>query len=142
MEVSTLCWKLLNTIAENLGLNSNIFEKMFRENAQAVRMNFYPPYPRPNLVLGLSAHSDGSALTVLLQDDDCVGLQILQKNQWIFVEKIPDALVINIGNSLDVLANGEYKSVEHRAVTDRNKERLSMVIFHAPSFEVKLGPLP
>ncbi|XP_057866446.1 codeine O-demethylase [Cryptomeria japonica] len=141
MEVSKLCWKLLSAIAENLGLNSNIFEEIFGENVQAVRMNFYPPCPRPDLVLGLSAHSDGSALTVLLQDDDCVGLQILKQNQWISVDPISDALVINIGDTLEVLANGEYKSVEHRAVTNGNKERLSIATFHAPSYDVELGPL-
>ncbi|GLJ46205.1 hypothetical protein SUGI_0973550 [Cryptomeria japonica] len=142
MEVSRLCRKLLSAIAENLGLNSNIFEEIFGENVQAVRMNLYPPCPRPDLVLGLSAHSDGSALTVLLQDDDSVGLQILNQNQWVSVEPIPDALVINIGDTLEVLTNGEYKSVEHRAVTNRNKERLSIVTFHAPSYDVELGPLP
>ncbi|GLJ26834.1 hypothetical protein SUGI_0524210 [Cryptomeria japonica] len=142
MEVSRLCWTLLSAIAENLGLNSNIFEEMFGGNVQAVRMNFYPPCPRPDLVLGLSAHSDGSALTVLLQDDECVGLQILKQNQWISVEPIPGALVINIGDTLEVLTNGEYKSVEHRVVTNRNNERLSIVTFHAPSYDVELGPLP
>ncbi|GLJ46208.1 hypothetical protein SUGI_0973610 [Cryptomeria japonica] len=141
-EVSTLCWKLLSIIAETLGLNSNIFKEIFGENVQAVWMNFYPPCPRPDLVLGLSAHSDGSALTVLLQDDECVGLQILNQNQWISVEPIPDALVINIGDTLEVLTNGRYKSVEHRAVTNINKERLSIVTFHAPSYDVDLGPLP
>ncbi|GLJ46207.1 hypothetical protein SUGI_0973590 [Cryptomeria japonica] len=67
-------------------------------------------------------HSDGSALTVLLQYDDCVGLQIFKQNKWISVEPIPDALVINIGDTLEVLTNGEYESVEHRAVTNGNKE--------------------
>ncbi|XP_059067884.1 codeine O-demethylase-like [Cryptomeria japonica] len=87
-------------------------------------------------------HSDGSALTVLLQYDDCVGLQIFKQNKWISVEPIPDALVINIGDTLEVLANGECKTVEHRTVIYRNKERLSMVTFHAPSYDVELGPLP
>ncbi|KAH9328415.1 hypothetical protein KI387_000523, partial [Taxus chinensis] len=142
MEVMRLCLTLQNVIAENLGLMPNIFEEMFGENVQALRMNYYPPCSRPDLVLGLSAHSDGSALTVLLQDDESVGLQILNKNQWISVEPIPDALVINIGDTLEVLTNGKYKSVEHRAVTNPKKERLSIVAFHAPSYNVELGPLP
>ncbi|KAH9291952.1 hypothetical protein KI387_042856 [Taxus chinensis] len=142
IEVFRLCQHLESFIAENLGLKPNIFEEIFAENVQAQRMNLYPPCSRPDLVLGLSAHSDGSALTVLLQDDESVGLQILNKNQWISVEPIPGALVINIGDTLEVLTNGKYKSVEHRAVTNPNKERLSIVTFHAPSYNVELGPLP
>ncbi|KAH9305639.1 hypothetical protein KI387_010043, partial [Taxus chinensis] len=68
------------------------------------KQNLWPDRPllfRPDLVLGLSAHSDGSALTVLLQDDESVGLQILNKNLWISVEPIPGALVINIGDTLE-----------------------------------------
>ena len=102
MEVFKLCRKLLSIMAENLGLNPNIFVEIFGESVQAVRMNFYPPCPRPDLVLGLTAHSDGSALTVLLQDDDSVGLQILHQNQWVSVEPIEGALVINIGDTLEV----------------------------------------
>jgi isopenicillin N synthase-like dioxygenase len=75
---------------------------MFGENVQAVRMNYYPPCRRPDLVLGLSSHSDGSALTVLLQDDESTGLQILNNNRWISVEPIPNALVVNIGDTLEV----------------------------------------
>lgn len=42
---------------------------------------------------------------------------------------------------VQVLTNGRYKSVVHRAVTDKEKERLSIVTFYAPSYEVELGPM-
>ena len=71
---------------------------------QAVRMNYYPACPRPDLVLGLSPHSDGSALTVLQQGKgSSVGLQILKDGKWISVQPIPNALVINIGDTIEVL---------------------------------------
>jgi len=41
-----------------------------------------------------------------------------------------------------VLTNGKYKSVEHRAVTHKEKDRLSIVTFYAPSYEIELGPIP
>lgn len=41
-----------------------------------------------------------------------------------------------------MLTNGRYKSVEHRAVTNMVKDRLSIVTFYAPSYEVELGPMP
>jgi isopenicillin N synthase-like dioxygenase len=87
----------------NLGLRQDIFEEMFGVAVQAIRMNYYPPCQRPDLVLGLSPHSDGSALTVLQQGKgSSVGLQILQNNRWVPVQPIPTALVINIGDTIEV----------------------------------------
>lgn len=141
-EVRKLCKNLLKYIAITLGLNEDVFEEMFGVAVQAVRMNYYPACPRPDLVLGLSPHSDGSALTVLQQGKgSSVGLQILKDDAWISIQPIPNALVINIGDTLEVLTNGRYKSVEHRAVTHKEKDRLSLVTFYAPSYDIELGPL-
>ncbi|CAA3033527.1 SRG1 [Olea europaea subsp. europaea] len=141
-EIRKLCKNILKYIAISLDLNDDIFEEMFGVAVQAVRMNYYPACPRPDLVLGLSPHSDGSALTVLQQGKgNSVGLQILKDNSWIPVQPIPNALVINIGDTIEVLTNGKYKSVEHRAVTHQEKDRLSIVTFYAPSYEIELGPI-
>ncbi|KAJ8770650.1 hypothetical protein K2173_021297 [Erythroxylum novogranatense] len=141
-EVRKLCQNLLKCIAMTLDLKSTTLEEMFGEAVQAIRMNYYPPCSRPDLVLGLSPHSDGSALTVLQQGKgSSVGLQILKDNKWVGVQPFPNALVINIGDTLEVLTNGKYKSVEHRAVTHEELDRLSIVTFYAPSYEVELGPL-
>ncbi|TVU34684.1 hypothetical protein EJB05_16529 [Eragrostis curvula] len=168
-EVRALCRRLLSHIAETLALAPGTFNDMFGgEAVQAVRMNFYPPCPRPELVLGLSAHSDGSAVTVLQQDASCAGLQVRRDDAWVPVHPIPHALVINLGDSLEarkqainlhndfnlhrvracvcgcvqVLTNGRYKSVEHRAVTSEKQDRLSIVTFYAPAYDVELGPMP
>ncbi|EOY06473.1 2-oxoglutarate (2OG) and Fe(II)-dependent oxygenase superfamily protein isoform 1 [Theobroma cacao] len=142
-EIRKLCENLLKNIAVSLGLKGDVFEEMFGVAVQAVRMNYYPPCSRPDLVLGLSPHSDGSALTVLQQvKDSSVGLQILKGNTWVPVQPVPNALVINIGDTIEVLTNGKYKSVEHRAVTHKERDRLSIVTFYAPSYEIELGPMP
>lgn len=143
-EIRALCVALLAHIAETLGLASGTFDGMFggESAVQAVRMNFYPPCPRPELVLGLSAHSDGSAVTVLQQDTAAAGLQVRRAGKWVPVRPVPGALVVNLGDSLEVLTNGRYKSVEHRAVTDADHDRLSLVTFYAPAYDVDLGPLP
>ncbi|XP_068660580.1 protein LATERAL BRANCHING OXIDOREDUCTASE 1 [Aristolochia californica] len=139
--IRKLSQTLLRFIAMSLGLKPEKFNEMFGTAVQAVRMNYYPPCPRPDLVLGLSPHSDGSALTVLQQSMGSVGLQILKGNTWLPVLPICNALVINIGDTIEVLTNGRYKSVEHRAVTNKDKDRLSIVTFYAPSYEIELGPL-
>ncbi|KAL5541833.1 hypothetical protein UlMin_009543 [Ulmus minor] len=141
--VRKLCQSLLKYIAMSLGLKGEFLNEMFGEAVQAIRMNYYPPCPRPDLALGLSPHSDGSALTVLQErKGSSIGLQILKDNKWVSVQPIPNALVINIGDTIEVLTNGKYKSVEHRAVTNMEKDRLSIVTFYAPSYEIELGPLP
>lgn len=38
-----------------------------------IRMNYYPSCAKPDLVLGVSPHSDASSLTLLLQDDEITG---------------------------------------------------------------------
>ncbi|XP_010533099.1 PREDICTED: protein SRG1 [Tarenaya hassleriana] len=141
-EVRKLCEGLLRNIARSLGVKEGRFEEIFGEAVQAVRMNYYPPCSRPDLVLGLSPHSDGSALTVLQQSrDSCVGLQILKDSMWVPFQPLPNALVINVGDTIEVLTNGKYKSVEHRAVTHRERDRMTIVTFYAPSYEVEVGPM-
>ena len=101
--VQKLCQNLLKYIAVGLGLKEDVFENMFGEAVQAIRMNYYPACSRPDLVLGLSPHSDGSALTVLQQAKGSpVGLQILKDGTWMPVHTIPNALVINIGDTIEV----------------------------------------
>lgn len=40
------------------------------------------------------------------------------------------------------MSNGEYKSIEHRAVVNPEKERLSIAAFHSPNIRAMIGPLP
>lgn len=103
-EIRKLCEKLMRCIAMSLGLRAERFKEMFGEAVQAIRMNYYPPCPRPDLVLGLSPHSDGSALTILQQKQgSSVGLQVLKDNKWVSIQPIPNALVVNVGDTLEVI---------------------------------------
>jgi isopenicillin N synthase-like dioxygenase len=67
-----------------------------------VRVNYYPPCPQPERVIGLKSHSDPGGLTTLLQNGDIEGLQIRKDGQWIPVKPLPDALIINLGDVLEV----------------------------------------
>ncbi|CAH9075529.1 unnamed protein product [Cuscuta epithymum] len=144
-EMKGVCEKLMEYIGWSLGVRDGMGRAFDRESTiQAVRMNYYPPCPRPDLVLGLSPHSDGSALTVLQQPDfGSAGLQVLKDGTaWLPVPPIPNALVINVGDTIEVLTNGRYKSVVHRAVAHKEEDRLSIVTFYAPSYATELAPLP
>lgn len=68
-----------------------------------LRLNYYPTCPMPDHVLGVKPHADGSSITFLLQDKEVGGLQILKDNHWFKVPIIPDALVINVGDQIEVM---------------------------------------
>ncbi|CAD6211239.1 unnamed protein product [Miscanthus lutarioriparius] len=94
-------------------------------------------------VLGLSPHTDASGLTLLLQmNNDVQGLQVKKDGRWFAVDAVDAAFIVKVGDVLEIMSNGEFRSVEHRAVIHPNKERISVAMFHCPSLNLKLFPLP
>lgn len=67
-----------------------------------VRTNYYPPCPRATEVLGFNAHTDASGMNLLQELGDSAGLQILYREEWITIRPLPGALVVNIGDVLEV----------------------------------------
>lgn len=101
--------KVLNSIlfkamARSLNLEENSFLNQFGERASMrARFNFYPTCSRPDLVLGVKPHTDRSGITVLLQDREVEGLQVLlDDDKWVKVPVIPHALVVNLGDQMQV----------------------------------------
>lgn len=94
--------KILNMMVKALGMEPNEITTLFEDGYQTMRMNYYPPCPQPELVIGLNPHSDACALTILLQVNDMEGLQIRKDGKWIPIKPLPDAFIINIGNALEV----------------------------------------
>ncbi|ESW23373.1 hypothetical protein PHAVU_004G041800 [Phaseolus vulgaris] len=91
--------------------------------------------------LGLEArHRDPTIITILLQDKEVEGLQVLKNGEWIGVYPIPNAFVVNIGLLLQIISNGRLVGVEHRAVTNSRIARTSVVYFVYPSFESIIEP--
>jgi len=65
-------------------------------------VNYYPPCNTPEQVLGMSSHSDTGTITLLMQDDDVSGLEIRNKGKWVPINPISDAIVVNIGDVIEV----------------------------------------
>lgn len=120
--------KLCSFICETLGLPRDYIEEICGECTILLRNNCYPSCPEPEQVLGVSSHSDGGVLTVLLEDGG-YGLEVKKDNEWILVKTHPNALIVNIGDMLQVISNGKYESVEHRAIVSNLSERYSIVTF-------------
>jgi len=98
MKLGELLFQLLS---EAIGLQSGHFNKIGCGEGMFVLGHYYPPCPQPELTIGTSKHSDHSFITLLLQDQ-IGGLQILHEDYWIDVPPTPGALVVNIGDLLQV----------------------------------------
>ncbi|KAM6557444.1 hypothetical protein CsatB_004463 [Cannabis sativa] len=141
-EVQKVAVCVMKFMSRNLGLNSETLASKFEDGTQGMRINYYPPCVEADKVIGLTPHSDATGLTLLLQVNDVQGLQIKKNGKWIVVKPVPGAFIVNIGDIIEIMSNGEYKSIEHRAVVNPEKQRISIAAFHSPHINGIVGPLP
>ncbi|XP_010536147.1 PREDICTED: feruloyl CoA ortho-hydroxylase 1-like [Tarenaya hassleriana] len=138
---------LLAILMKNLNVNE-IDESLSNSLMGSFKISFnhYPKCPNPDLAAGVGRHSDISAITVLLQDD-VGGLYVRANEQeeddrWIHVAPTRGALVINVGDVLQMMSNDLYKSIEHRVVASGARNRVSVPIFVNPREDAAIKPLP
>jgi len=144
--------QLLSSIATILGAAPADLARAFEpEHSSFLRLNYYPLCAEPAAPesltvpekghLGIGHHTDAGALTVLMQSS-VAGLQVKRRGHWHLVEPEDDALVINIGDIVQVWSNDRYKAPVHRVVASSDFERYSAVFFFNPSYEANYAPLP
>ncbi|KAL5577102.1 hypothetical protein UlMin_018801 [Ulmus minor] len=133
IELESVALKLLYQMAKALGMDPDDIKELFEGGWQSMRMNYYPPCPQPDLVVGL---------TILLQINEMEGLQIRKDGMWVPVKPIPNAFIVNIGDVLEIVTNGIYRSIEHSAAVNGKKERLSVATFLSPRLDGEFGPAP
>ncbi|TVU21267.1 hypothetical protein EJB05_30894, partial [Eragrostis curvula] len=134
---------LLRFMAADMGVEPERLQELFAGQPQTMRVSYYPPCRQASKVIGLSPHTDGTALTLLLHINDVQGLQIRRDDgKWLAVDPLDGAFVVSIGDIFEILSNGRYKSVEHRAIVHPDKERISAAMFHQPCDSITVGPLP
>ncbi|KAJ6710741.1 1-AMINOCYCLOPROPANE-1-CARBOXYLATE OXIDASE-LIKE [Salix koriyanagi] len=146
LKLEKLAEQLLDLLCENLGLERGYLKKAFSGSNGSpnfgTKVSNYPPCPKPDLVKGLRAHTDAGGIILLFQDDKVSGLQLLKDGQWIDVPPMRHSIVVNLGDQLEVITNGKYKSVEHRVITQTHGTRMSIASFYNPGNDAVIYPAP
>ncbi|MBA0706140.1 hypothetical protein Golax_018268 [Gossypium laxum] len=140
IEVKNLALRILDYMARALNMGTEEMRELFNDGIQSMRINYYPPCPEPDMTIGFSPHSDADALTILFQLSETEGLQVRKDGKWVSIKPLPNALVVNIGDIMEIFSNGIYRSIEHRAVVNSTKERLSIATFYSSKLDSELGP--
>nr|GMC78827.1 1-aminocyclopropane-1-carboxylate oxidase [Ipomoea batatas]GMD51194.1 1-aminocyclopropane-1-carboxylate oxidase [Ipomoea batatas]GME01306.1 1-aminocyclopropane-1-carboxylate oxidase [Ipomoea batatas] len=140
-----LAEELLDLLCENLGLEKGYLKKAFYGSSApnfGTKVSNYPPCPKPDLIKGLRAHTDAGGIILLFQDDKVSGLQLLKDGEWVDVPPMRHSIVVNLGDQLEVITNGKYKSVEHRVIAQTNGARMSLASFYNPASDAVIYPAP
>ncbi len=90
---------------------------------------------------GVGEHTDYGLLT-LLRQDDVGGLQVHTRAGWVEAPPVPQSFVCNIGDMLDRMTGGLYRSTPHRVALNRSgRDRLSFPLFFDPAFDARIEPI-
>lgn len=131
---------IMEAIALSLGLDAHYFRRTYTAHPTLLfRVFEYPATSAEGW--GVGEHTDYGLLTLLAQDENG-GLQVKTPSGWIEAPPIEGALVCNIGDMLDRLTGGAYRSTPHRVKNVSGKSRLSFPFFFDPAFDAEIVPLP
>ncbi|KAF4369540.1 hypothetical protein F8388_019409 [Cannabis sativa] len=135
---------ILSVLSLGLGLEEDRLEREvggLEELLLQMKINYYPKCPQPELALGVEAHTDVSALTFLLHNM-VPGLQLFYQGNWVTAKCVPNSIIMHIGDTVEILSNGKYKSILHRSLVNEEKVRVSWAVFCEPPKEkIILKPL-
>ncbi|EOA14681.1 hypothetical protein CARUB_v10027953mg [Capsella rubella] len=138
-----LAEKIMEWLSEGLGLpREALKESLGGETVEyLMKINYYPPCPDMDSVLGVPGHSDFNGITLLVAND-ALGLQVFKDDNWIDTMYITSGIIVIIGDQFQRMSNGKYKSVVHRATRNKEKTRISWPVFVESNLDQVLGPLP
>jgi isopenicillin N synthase-like dioxygenase len=135
---------LMTGIALSLGLDASYFaDRYTREPLILFRIFNYPPDPSATGEAprwGAGEHTDYGLLTILKQDS-AGGLQIKSQARWIEAPPLPGSFVCNIGDMLDRMTGGLYRSTPHRVQNRARRSRLSFPFFFDPNWSAMVKPI-
>ncbi len=142
--MTALGHRLMEGMALSLGLEESYFaDRYTKEPLVLFRIFHYPRAPRPpgeEPRWGVGEHTDYGILAILKQDD-AGGLQVKSRSQWIAAPPIPGTFLCNIGDMLDRMTGGSYRSTPHRVSSPTGRDRVSFPFFFDPAFNAEVRPI-
>jgi len=137
---------LLEGVAMSMGLSPSYFAQHYTTVPTILFRIFHYPPPQnarseDEETWGVGEHTDYGLLTLLAQDGNG-GLQVRTPRGWVEAPPVPGTLVCNIGDMLDRLTGGWFRSTPHRVRNGSGRGRLSFPLFFDPDFAAEMVPLP
>ncbi|MFN8169186.1 MAG: 2-oxoglutarate and iron-dependent oxygenase domain-containing protein [Candidatus Nanopelagicales bacterium] len=131
---------LLGGIALGLGVEEDWFARHLTADPTVLFRAFHYP-PGDTDSWGVGEHTDYGLITLLAQDHHG-GLQVRTQGEWVDVPADPYVFVVNIGDMLDRMTRGRYRSDPHRVRNLSGQDRVSFPLFLDPSWDARVTPLP
>jgi isopenicillin N synthase-like dioxygenase len=140
--VTDLGHVLLAGISRALDLDERWFDRNLTADPIVLfRIFHYPPMPDGAEQWSVGEHTDYGLLTILRQDDSG-GLEVRSRDGWVAAPPIPDAFVVNLGDMLERMTGGGYRSTPHRVRNTTGHDRISFPLFLDPAWDAEVLPIP
>jgi isopenicillin N synthase-like dioxygenase len=129
---------LFRGFALALGLDEHYFDAHLRNPPNQLRLIHYPYSPQSQDREGIGSHTDYECFTLLLPTAD--GLEVLNgAGKWVDAPVMPDCLIVNVGDMMEILSNGRFKATTHR-VRQVSEERYSFPLFCTCDYDTLIQP--
>jgi isopenicillin N synthase-like dioxygenase len=133
---------LLRHLSCALGLDDRWFDRNLTASPTVLfRIFRYPPLHETTPRWSVAEHTDYGLLTVLAQDTTA-GLEVRSRDGWVAAPPITDAFVVNLGDMLERMTAGRYRSTPHRVRNTSTHDRISFPLFLDPAWDAEVRPVP
>ncbi|KAM1605814.1 hypothetical protein PS2_026510 [Malus domestica] len=114
-------------LAESLGLADSDYLKGWPCQFRINKYNFTPESVGSS---GVQLHTDSGFLTILQDDEDVGGLEVMDKSgAFVAVDPCPGTLLVNLGDVAKAWSNGRLCNVKHRVQCREATIRISIATF-------------
>jgi isopenicillin N synthase-like dioxygenase len=133
--------RVLRAMALALGLDADHFARHLTHRPTNLFRIFHYPAGGDDDAWGVGEHTDYGLLTLLKQDERG-GLEVKTPAGWIDAPPRPGTFVCNLGDMLDRLTGGRFRSTPHRVRNRSGASRYAWPFFLDPAFDATIVPLP
>ena len=137
-----LTTRLLTILAGILNIDASGLLDPFDQSLTNMTLLHYPPQDANESGVGIHAHKDTDALT-LLAPDPIGGLLIRprDRSEWIEIDAPENSIIVNIGDLLELWSGGYFVSTPHKVINRSGRARFSFPYFAVPHFDTVVSPL-